>query len=777
MTSPSVRLRVLPSVQPREIEVRNTGTMIQWRLGTGEWQDLIAVADITGPQGPVNQLRVDADYIQWQGDDGTWNNLVAIADLAAPLLDEAEAARDAAQAAQTAAETAQEAAEAAAAGVNLPPILAGDADKQLFVTATEDGYELREAARGSGSRLLTDWVDPDGTTDNTADLILALTETKHLIIPMTANNWVFSGDIPCPSDTVVQLAGCAIDLTVDGNTRGFWFQPGTTDAIVRGAALINLDATTSGDEGSYNGAFTWSQFYYGADPDPVLRCHVDGYILVNCIGAANTKPINMYGYTEDCYAKGVRATGQTNFAFSAHWGGNGSSGVLPTKTWHPHNFQWIDCEVYSTSGGGNTLRGFTASGCGRVSMIRCRTDGLATIGFNLFVGDYGYTYAENITDSQAADFYLEDIDIAVGDAIGFTSDFQSSRLNGSPCWTGSDHHAKLIINGLKLRMTAASATGILFLLNHFKQAKVDGLTIIEEQDGHTTNAIDIFGCVDVEINGRAIARNGTRIRNCGKVAHNVAMSQPVPIPDTTLSMIGPAAASETGITTVGAILAGATSIVLTGVTLVAGAGGFIRYNDGSTEHEIELLTSTYSDAAANQTVQIVGAPVNIPSGASITLIQTVKSLTLGPAEIRHARYGLRATGSATAKVRNIDVSQAMFRSLGLFAVSAEAVDGFSAIGADIDDHGKTTTTTDVRGIVLGANCENYRVLGAKFGKKNTNMRYAIYCDNASKQGVVDACIFEKLNASATTPVCIFKSTAANVTIGSNNINVTGLALT
>lgn len=44
---PRVRVRVLPRVPPLEIEMQNTGSEIQWRVGTtGTWQDLIEIDDI-----------------------------------------------------------------------------------------------------------------------------------------------------------------------------------------------------------------------------------------------------------------------------------------------------------------------------------------------------------------------------------------------------------------------------------------------------------------------------------------------------------------------------------------------------------------------------------------------------------------------------------------------------------------------------------------------------------------------------------------------------------
>lgn len=43
---PKVRLRVTPALLPMEIELRNTGTMVQWRYLGEDWQDLIAIDDL-----------------------------------------------------------------------------------------------------------------------------------------------------------------------------------------------------------------------------------------------------------------------------------------------------------------------------------------------------------------------------------------------------------------------------------------------------------------------------------------------------------------------------------------------------------------------------------------------------------------------------------------------------------------------------------------------------------------------------------------------------------
>lgn len=48
--APVVRLRVLPSLLPLEIELQSDGTNIQWRYvgGSTDWTDLIAVTEISG---------------------------------------------------------------------------------------------------------------------------------------------------------------------------------------------------------------------------------------------------------------------------------------------------------------------------------------------------------------------------------------------------------------------------------------------------------------------------------------------------------------------------------------------------------------------------------------------------------------------------------------------------------------------------------------------------------------------------------------------------------
>lgn len=72
------------------IELRNTGSAIEWRLGTGSWTNLINLTAITGPAGSpgtpgTNGLEVSLQNngtdIQWRLGTGSWQTLVALAAL------------------------------------------------------------------------------------------------------------------------------------------------------------------------------------------------------------------------------------------------------------------------------------------------------------------------------------------------------------------------------------------------------------------------------------------------------------------------------------------------------------------------------------------------------------------------------------------------------------------------------------------------------------------------------------------------------------------------
>jgi hypothetical protein len=91
----NIRLRVLPRLLPRdgrEVEFQATATHIQWRYvedfsGEYAWQDLIALAELVGPEGPAIELRSDGTNIQYRvvgGGDDDWVDVLPLADITGP---------------------------------------------------------------------------------------------------------------------------------------------------------------------------------------------------------------------------------------------------------------------------------------------------------------------------------------------------------------------------------------------------------------------------------------------------------------------------------------------------------------------------------------------------------------------------------------------------------------------------------------------------------------------------------------------------------------------
>ena len=72
-------------INAKSIEVQRAETHIQWRYEGGEWQNLVAIADITGPtgqkgadgaNGKTPEFRVSENTLQWRYvDDEIWLNL------------------------------------------------------------------------------------------------------------------------------------------------------------------------------------------------------------------------------------------------------------------------------------------------------------------------------------------------------------------------------------------------------------------------------------------------------------------------------------------------------------------------------------------------------------------------------------------------------------------------------------------------------------------------------------------------------------------------------
>lgn len=130
-------------------------------------------------------------------------------------LTSAEAARDAAQLAETNAETAEtgavaakDAAEAAAAGVNLPSIVAGDAGKRLQVNGTEDGYELVVPLTQATSSTEISLISPSG--DFTDGDIFASKIGEMVTVSFRDLTWILAST--AQSDTVAIGTSLAPDV-------------------------------------------------------------------------------------------------------------------------------------------------------------------------------------------------------------------------------------------------------------------------------------------------------------------------------------------------------------------------------------------------------------------------------------------------------------------------------------------------------------------------------------------------------------------------------------
>ena len=72
-------------VDGKTVEVRKTDSAVQWRYEGEEWQDLVALSDITGPagqdgsdgiDGKTAEFRVDGEHLQWRyRGESVWLNL------------------------------------------------------------------------------------------------------------------------------------------------------------------------------------------------------------------------------------------------------------------------------------------------------------------------------------------------------------------------------------------------------------------------------------------------------------------------------------------------------------------------------------------------------------------------------------------------------------------------------------------------------------------------------------------------------------------------------
>ena len=322
----------------------------------------------------------------------------------------------------------------------------------------------------------------DGVTDDTASLQSCLNLKGHIFIPKPTNNYNIIGELIVGSDTKLIIeSGTIFEMDCSGNNgRGFYFKETVNSGIV-GCFTINASASTLGDDGSRNSCIQFGNDYSDPAPSITKNCYVSGSIEINISGSNNVKGVYLSGWVEDTEIDGVYVTGMTNFAITSHWSSNVSSG-LPSKTWHSHNITVRNCKVYQKNGYNKPLRGYTFSAAGRVNIQNCIAD-TVTLSFNPFVGDYGYTYAQNITQEEACNFTFNNI-VHKGGEAALSCDANSVGLNGSPVWSGAEHQAYVIVEGFEIDGNN-STTGLLIALTSVDKAIFKGVNLYSNSISQT----------------------------------------------------------------------------------------------------------------------------------------------------------------------------------------------------------------------------------------------------------------------------------------------------
>jgi len=369
----------------------------------------------------------------------------------------------------------------------------------------------------------------DGVANDTASFQLAADAGGQIVVP--SGTYKIVGEVIFGSNTTVEVAnGTIFEMDCSGeNGRGFYFEEAINSGI-RGDFVINASATSLGTDGSKNSCIEFGNASNAASPSITQFCFATGSIEINISGAQNVKAIYMSGYVEDTVIEGVVATGTTNFAITAHWSSN-LFPALPTQTWHAHNITIRNCKIYQKSGFSKPLRGFTFSASGRVVVDNCYAD-CTTLNYNLFVGDYGYTYAQNISQDEGFDFTVADC-FMTGEG-GFSADCISSGVNGSPVWNGFDYQASVLVDGFEVDANDHS-TGLVFGITGLNTGVFKNINLYSENVTHTREFFYPQLCHTIQvINSTFKHYKFMRLRATEYVLiDGCQISKPAPTPDAT----------------------------------------------------------------------------------------------------------------------------------------------------------------------------------------------------------------------------------------------------
>jgi hypothetical protein len=625
----------------------------------------------------------------------------------------------------------------------------------------------------------------DGTLANdNAAFVAACASGRHVIVPNIGTDYNLSGTFTFATGTTLEFQGNPIvnltltseNVTYTGD-RGFWFPGGSSHCAILGTVTINAQSLVSPLDGSQCNVFSFGKYVYGAGVDATISKNhtINGNIVVNGVQIGNLKTVGVYGWTEDVLIKGITQTGDNNFCFVCHWGQNISYAqrattplsTLPTKTWHPTNIVFEDCVSNSTWPNSNA---FTVSAGGRLTFTRCRSVNTPEA-FNLFAGDLGFTYAQNLGNTPFPQLVLENCIASGASNYTISADFQTNPtgiFENAILWTSADSNkgGTIVVRDFTSYLPNADCAGI--ALTAINNAIFENVELYDTGSTNTNKIFQAYGCryVNVDSSSKFVSNFGMLVRNCNTVMLNGDNEIRVPAPNSANYGISVSADFETT-TIVNTIAVGATSLVLATTTSVIGAGGIIRYNDGVTNWEIPMLSSSFS-GKTNQTINIDPSPVAISAGATLTVIKTVDNLVVNGVHKNFASH-VRATGSATAKIGSLTIgSNFVGLRSGVYGIEASEVDKLIVCpGAFFDYGGQRTTTTDTREILINADTSNFVISGAIFGRNNSRIRYLIEVDDGASNGVIEGCVFQSVSATTSNAAAIYKSAATNVQIYNN----------
>lgn len=369
----------------------------------------------------------------------------------------------------------------------------------------------------------------DGVTNDTAAFQSAASYGGQIYVP--AGTYSIVGEVIFGSNTTLNVAaGTVFTMDCSGaNGRGFYFQKAVNSGIV-GSFVINASASSVNSDGSKNSCIQFGND--SNDPAPTITqfCFVSGSVDINITGANNVKGVYLSGWVEDTVIQNVSVTGVTNFAITAHWSSNAFPS-LPSQTWHANNVTFRNCKVYEKTNFSKPLRGLTLSAAGRVVIDNCYMD-TTTLGYNLFVGDYGYTYAQNISAQDAFNYVLTN-NFLTG-AGGCSIDAVSSGLNGSPVWNGFSYNATVQMTNFDANANDHS-TGLIFGITGLKKGLFTGINLYSDNTSHTREFFYPQLCGEIQVTNSVFKHHEyMRLRTTDYVlVDGCSISKPAPTPDVT----------------------------------------------------------------------------------------------------------------------------------------------------------------------------------------------------------------------------------------------------